>query len=96
MDQVGSNSIQMRVFLFSNILLAGGLLIGVFIAGFAIGKNQNPPTIKMTFPKNVSLSLPEGVQITGIPDEQVNCLRWTSGHFKDPTVGLLSLVCNGK
>jgi len=96
MEQNAMAAVQARVSLFSHMLFAGALLVGVFVCGFLLGKSQGATTIQVAMPDKISVSLPDAVQVTGLPNEKVGCLDWVSDHMKDPTAGVISLVCNGK
>ena len=73
---------------FLQALLAGALLAIVFSVGIFVGKNGGDT--------NVRITTPDGIQLNGLPRDKVDCLKWVSENFKDPSAGTYSLICHGR
>src|SRR5438132_9543245 len=80
---------------FIALLLACGLILAVFLVGVSVGKTERQ-TRTDDRPISVSVTFPEALQLTGIPDGKTECLEWVKENFKDVKSGLLSLICNGR
>lgn len=75
---------------FIQALIAVMCLAITFAAGLYVGRTTAPSD------STIRVVIPDSLELRGLPNQKTECLDWVSEHFKDPSAGTFSLVCNGR